>query len=90
MLFRFNSVKIGEPSIPRDGVSEKITPQLCRLSDMTYALFSPHAYLIYCAIEGNAVSSLLTVNLSAVVLNSQDLMKQMEGWYIWQGLYKQS
>ncbi|KAB1200829.1 DNA-directed RNA polymerase III subunit RPC2 [Morella rubra] len=35
IYIRFNSVKIGEPSIPRDGVSEKITPQLCRLSDMT-------------------------------------------------------
>ncbi|KAG6628381.1 hypothetical protein I3843_14G012200 [Carya illinoinensis] len=33
----FKDVRIGEPSMPRDGVSEEINPQMCRLSDMTYS-----------------------------------------------------
>ncbi|KAK4855821.1 hypothetical protein QYF36_011267 [Acer negundo] len=33
----FKDVRIGQPSIYRDGINEKITPQMCRLSDLTYA-----------------------------------------------------
>ncbi|TXG71432.1 hypothetical protein EZV62_000011 [Acer yangbiense] len=33
----FKDVRIGQPSISRDGINEKITPQMCRLSDLTYA-----------------------------------------------------
>ncbi|KAG2668949.1 hypothetical protein I3760_14G012400 [Carya illinoinensis] len=33
----FKDVRIGEPSMPRDGVSEEINPQMCRLSDTTYS-----------------------------------------------------
>nr|XP_023894062.1 DNA-directed RNA polymerase III subunit 2 isoform X2 [Quercus suber] len=34
---RFKNVRIGKPSVPRDGVDDEICPQFCRLSDMTYA-----------------------------------------------------
>ncbi|KAK2657963.1 hypothetical protein Ddye_011015 [Dipteronia dyeriana] len=37
IYIRFIDVRIGQPSINRDGVNEKITPQMCRLSDLTYA-----------------------------------------------------
>ncbi|TXG71433.1 hypothetical protein EZV62_000012 [Acer yangbiense] len=32
----FKDVRIGQPSVNRDGISEKTTPQICRLSDLTY------------------------------------------------------
>lgn len=32
---RFLDVRIGEPSVTMDGVSEKLNPQTCRLSDIT-------------------------------------------------------
>uniref|UniRef100_A0A803MXH1 DNA-directed RNA polymerase subunit beta n=1 Tax=Chenopodium quinoa TaxID=63459 RepID=A0A803MXH1_CHEQI len=37
IYLKFLDVKIGEPSIVLDGVFEKINPQMCRLSNMTYA-----------------------------------------------------
>ncbi|KAL2895571.1 DNA-directed RNA polymerase III subunit 2, partial [Bienertia sinuspersici] len=37
VYLRFLDVKIGEPSVVLDGVAEKINPQSCRLSNMTYA-----------------------------------------------------
>ncbi|PIN14066.1 RNA polymerase III, second largest subunit [Handroanthus impetiginosus] len=37
IYLRYKDVRIGEPSIIIDGVTEKLTPQKCRLSDMTYA-----------------------------------------------------
>ncbi|XP_021756496.1 DNA-directed RNA polymerase III subunit 2-like [Chenopodium quinoa] len=37
IYLKFLDVKIGEPSIVLDGVFEKINPQFCRLSNMTYA-----------------------------------------------------
>ncbi|GMH28958.1 hypothetical protein Nepgr_030801 [Nepenthes gracilis] len=37
IYLRFKDVRIGEPSVVVDGVNEKLTPQFCRLSDMTYA-----------------------------------------------------
>lgn len=46
LLCRFKDVRIGEPSMPRDGVSEEINPQMCRLSDMTYGPFA-HFMFIY-------------------------------------------
>lgn len=33
---RFLNVRIGQPSITRDGILELVTPQTCRLSDRTY------------------------------------------------------
>ncbi|WKA01928.1 hypothetical protein VitviT2T_020177 [Vitis vinifera] len=37
IYLRFKDVRIGEPSITVDGISEKLNPHTCRLSDMTYA-----------------------------------------------------
>ncbi|XP_019413639.1 PREDICTED: DNA-directed RNA polymerase III subunit 2 isoform X1 [Lupinus angustifolius] len=37
IYLRFLDVRIGNPSITIDGTSEKVTPQLCRLSDRTYS-----------------------------------------------------
>ncbi|OMO61176.1 hypothetical protein CCACVL1_23712 [Corchorus capsularis] len=37
IFLRFKDVRIGEPSMTINGVSEKINPHACRLSDMTYA-----------------------------------------------------
>ncbi|KAJ4720430.1 DNA-directed RNA polymerase subunit beta [Melia azedarach] len=37
IFLRFKDVRIGQPSVTVDGVSEKLTPHMCRLSDMTYA-----------------------------------------------------
>ncbi|XVF24522.1 hypothetical protein REPUB_Repub13aG0135400 [Reevesia pubescens] len=37
IYLRFKDVRIGEPSMTIDGISEKINPHTCRLSDMTYA-----------------------------------------------------
>ncbi|GMN19792.1 hypothetical protein TIFTF001_039892 [Ficus carica] len=37
IYLRFTDVRIGEPSVTMDGVSEKLNPQTCRLSDLTYA-----------------------------------------------------
>ncbi|KAF4378516.1 hypothetical protein F8388_022337 [Cannabis sativa] len=37
IYLRFKDIRIGEPSVTLDGVSEKLEPQTCRLSDMTYA-----------------------------------------------------
>ncbi|XP_024024074.1 DNA-directed RNA polymerase III subunit 2 [Morus notabilis] len=37
IYLRFTDVRIGEPSVTMDGVSEKLDPQTCRLSDLTYA-----------------------------------------------------
>ncbi|GMN33778.1 hypothetical protein TIFTF001_048290, partial [Ficus carica] len=37
IYLRFTDVRIGEPSVTMDGVSEKLHPQTCRLSDLTYA-----------------------------------------------------
>ncbi|KAK1591805.1 hypothetical protein Q3G72_013957 [Acer saccharum] len=36
IYIRFKDVRIGQPSVIRDGISEKTTPQICRLSDLTY------------------------------------------------------
>ncbi|XP_008245801.1 PREDICTED: DNA-directed RNA polymerase III subunit 2-like, partial [Prunus mume] len=33
----FKDISIGEPSLTMDGVTEKIAPHTCRLSDMTYS-----------------------------------------------------
>ncbi|KAH9686458.1 DNA-directed RNA polymerase III subunit 2 [Citrus sinensis] len=37
IFLRFKDVRIGQPSMTVDGVSEKLNPHMCRLSDMTYA-----------------------------------------------------
>ncbi|XP_031272883.1 DNA-directed RNA polymerase III subunit 2 [Pistacia vera] len=37
IYLRFKDVRIGQPSVTMDGVSEKLNPHMCRLSDMTYA-----------------------------------------------------
>ncbi|CAA2989896.1 DNA-directed RNA polymerase III subunit 2, partial [Olea europaea subsp. europaea] len=37
IYLRYKDVRIGEPSIIIDGVTEKLTPHKCRLSDLTYA-----------------------------------------------------
>ncbi|KAG8391080.1 hypothetical protein BUALT_Bualt01G0150600 [Buddleja alternifolia] len=37
IYLRYKDVRIGEPSMIIDGVTEKLTPQKCRLSDITYA-----------------------------------------------------
>ncbi|RHN77449.1 putative DNA-directed RNA polymerase [Medicago truncatula] len=37
IYLRFFNVKIGKPSIMKDGNSDLISPQTCRLSDRTYA-----------------------------------------------------
>ncbi|KAL8555575.1 hypothetical protein ACS0TY_003395 [Phlomoides rotata] len=37
IYLRYKDVNIGSPSFVIDGVNEKLTPQNCRLSDMTYA-----------------------------------------------------
>ncbi|EOY19610.1 DNA-directed RNA polymerase isoform 2 [Theobroma cacao] len=37
IYLRFKDVRIGEPSMTINAVSEKINPHTCRLSDMTYA-----------------------------------------------------
>ncbi|KAL6518573.1 DNA-directed RNA polymerase III subunit 2 [Orobanche gracilis] len=37
IYLRYKDVRIGKPSVMIAGVSDQLTPQLCRLSDMTYA-----------------------------------------------------
>ncbi|XP_056696282.1 DNA-directed RNA polymerase III subunit 2 [Spinacia oleracea] len=37
IYLKFIDIKVGEPSVVLDGVAEKINPQSCRLSSMTYA-----------------------------------------------------
>ncbi|KAK6945727.1 LOW QUALITY PROTEIN: RNA polymerase, beta subunit, protrusion [Dillenia turbinata] len=37
IFLRYKDVKIGEPSVVVDTVSERLTPHMCRLSDMTYS-----------------------------------------------------
>lgn len=37
IYLRFKDVRIGKPSIPRDGVTDEIVPQMCRLIDLTYS-----------------------------------------------------
>ncbi|GLT95236.1 hypothetical protein SLE2022_129300 [Rubroshorea leprosula] len=37
LYLRFKDIRIGEPSMTIDGVSEKLNPHTCRLSDMTYS-----------------------------------------------------
>ncbi|KAK4483573.1 hypothetical protein RD792_010772 [Penstemon davidsonii] len=37
IYLRYEDVRIGEPSVTIDGVTEKLTPHMCRLSDITYA-----------------------------------------------------
>ncbi|KAI5664174.1 hypothetical protein M9H77_23497 [Catharanthus roseus] len=37
VYLRYSDVRIGEPSMIIDGVTEKLTPHKCRLSDTTYA-----------------------------------------------------
>ncbi|XP_034203193.1 DNA-directed RNA polymerase III subunit 2 isoform X2 [Prunus dulcis] len=37
IYLRFKDISIGEPSLTMDGVTEKIAPHTCRLSDMTYS-----------------------------------------------------
>ncbi|KAF3434232.1 hypothetical protein FNV43_RR25335 [Rhamnella rubrinervis] len=37
IYLRFKDIRIGEPSAIFDGVTEKLDPQTCRLSDITYA-----------------------------------------------------
>ncbi|GAB4827756.1 DNA-directed RNA polymerase III subunit 2 [Ancistrocladus abbreviatus] len=37
IYLKYLNVRVGEPSIIVDGCQQKITPQTCRLSDMTYA-----------------------------------------------------
>ncbi|XP_039049458.1 DNA-directed RNA polymerase III subunit 2 [Hibiscus syriacus] len=37
IYLRFKDVRIGDPSMTVDGISEKINPHTCRLSDMTYS-----------------------------------------------------
>ncbi|XP_060675670.1 DNA-directed RNA polymerase III subunit 2 isoform X2 [Ziziphus jujuba] len=37
IYLRFKDIRIGEPSVTLDGVSENLNPHTCRLSDMTYA-----------------------------------------------------
>ncbi|XP_011085923.1 DNA-directed RNA polymerase III subunit 2 [Sesamum indicum] len=37
IYLRYKDVRIGEPSVIIDGVTEKLTPHKCRLSDITYA-----------------------------------------------------
>ncbi|XP_012459628.1 DNA-directed RNA polymerase III subunit 2 [Gossypium raimondii] len=37
IYLRFKDVRIGEPSMTVDGITEKINPHACRLSEMTYA-----------------------------------------------------
>ncbi|KDP40566.1 hypothetical protein JCGZ_24565 [Jatropha curcas] len=37
IYLRFKDVRIGTPSVIVDGVSEQLSPHMCRLADMTYA-----------------------------------------------------
>ncbi|KAH0720987.1 hypothetical protein KY290_006270 [Solanum tuberosum] len=37
IYLRYRDVRIGEPSMTYDGVREKLSPQKCRLADLTYA-----------------------------------------------------
>ncbi|KAJ8774049.1 hypothetical protein K2173_009480 [Erythroxylum novogranatense] len=37
LYLRFKDVRIGTPSLIVDGVSEQLSPHMCRLSDLTYA-----------------------------------------------------
>ncbi|KAF7825950.1 DNA-directed RNA polymerase III subunit 2 isoform X1 [Senna tora] len=56
IYLRFKDVRIGEPSIMVDGSPEKITPQTCRLSDLT-SLINKQGYSLDCAVKLYSVAT---------------------------------